>query len=61
MEVGFTVDHAHSNYPSTAKWTAGVPEKSFWTGLKLRGKQRLEIVTYRCPKCGLLQSYAPQG
>jgi hypothetical protein len=59
MEVGFVVDHAHANSPTVAKWTAGSPEKSFWMGIKLRGKVRHEIVTYRCPRCGFLQSYAP--
>ncbi|MCC7001928.1 MAG: hypothetical protein IT357_07210 [Gemmatimonadaceae bacterium] len=59
MEVGFVVDHAHANSPTVAKWTAGTPEKSFWYGIKLRGKERLSIVTYRCPKCAVLHSYAP--
>jgi Domain of unknown function (DUF6487) len=59
MEVGFVVDYAHANSPTVAKWTAGAPEKSFWFGLKLRGKERVPIVTYRCPKCALLQLYAP--
>ncbi len=59
MEVGFTADHGHANSLMVSKWTAGVPEKSFWLGLKVRGKERHEIVTYRCPRCGFLQSYAP--
>jgi len=29
-----------------------------WTGLKLRGKDKLAITTYRCGRCGYLESYA---
>ena len=43
-----------------AQWVAGDPEYSFWMGggLKLRGKDRLDITTYRCPRCGYVESYA---
>ena len=43
---------------SVPKWSAGEPVRSIWTGLKLRGKDRLEISTFRCPRCGYLESYA---
>ena len=29
-----------------------------WTGLKLRGKAKQDVVTYRCKRCGYLESYA---
>jgi hypothetical protein len=34
--------------------------RSYWTGTKIRGKEQLEIHTFRCPKCGFLESYAHQ-
>ncbi len=50
------------DYSSTQQeWAEGPPEKSFWTGFKLKGKEKLRVATYRCPKCGLLQSYAPSA
>lgn len=43
---------------SVPKWVEGEAKKSIWTGLKLRGRQRLEVSTYRCRRCGYLESYA---
>jgi hypothetical protein len=40
-------------------WIDGAPEPSFWSGLKLKGHQRLPVTTYRCSACGYLESYAP--
>jgi hypothetical protein len=39
-------------------WMEGNPEKSFWTGLKTTGRQRYSVMTYRCERCGFLESYA---
>lgn len=59
MEPGYTVD---SGYGKTAvpQWVAGEPETSLWMGggLKLRGKVKLDMTTYRCRRCGYLESYA---
>jgi hypothetical protein len=57
MDEGFIKDETHgSAYAS--KWVEGPPEKSFWTGTKIRGKKQVEIATFRCSKCGYLESYA---
>jgi hypothetical protein len=40
-------------------WVAGLPEHSIWTGLKLKGRTQLQTLTYRCTRCGYLESYAP--
>lgn len=58
MEEGFVPDLGHLNIPSQPKWTEGEPKRSFWTGLHLGNRDRLPIATYRCPQCGLLQSFA---
>ena len=58
MEPGFTLDHAHGTNV-VAEWVEGEPEKSIWTGIKLRKKTRLRIRTWRCRRCGYLESYAP--
>lgn len=57
MESGFLVDEGYGSR-GVPKWTAGAPEKSYWSGLKLRGKELREVSTYRCRRCGYLESYA---
>ena len=57
MEDGFIVDFKEGG-PSAAQWVEGPPQTSFWTGLKLRDKQKRQIATFCCPKCGFLESYA---
>jgi hypothetical protein len=57
MDEGFIIDETHGAMKSQ-KWVQGAPEYSFWFGLKLRGKKRLGVSTYRCGRCGCLESYA---
>jgi hypothetical protein len=59
MESGFVVDKAGQSAAFAPEWAEGVPQRSFWTGLKLAGRERLAVVTYRCSTCGYLVSYAP--
>jgi predicted nucleic-acid-binding Zn-ribbon protein len=57
MEEGFIKDESYgTTYPS--QWVEGAPEKSFWTGLKTRGKDQVVVSTFRCVNCGYLESYA---
>jgi len=56
MEVGWLMDFTPGKFaPPT--WLKGIFEKGFW-GAKLHGKERLPVHTYRCPKCGRLESFA---
>jgi hypothetical protein len=57
MESGFVLDITHGAIVQSS-WVEGAPIKSVWTGLKLKGRQRLPVTTYRCKKCGFLESYA---
>lgn len=57
MEEGFIVDHGHGTN-TQAVWVEGPPQRSFWTGLKLRGKELRPVLTFCCPGCGYLESYA---
>ena len=57
MESGYILDEGYGTR-TVAKWVAGEPERSIWTGLKLRGKAPHDVVTYRCKGCGYLESYA---
>ena len=60
MSAGFTFGK-HQGGASVPSWIGGAPEKSLWTGVKLRGKTPLEITTWRCKRCGFLESYAPSA
>jgi hypothetical protein len=57
MSQGFVIDRGYSwNYVGT--WQAGAPRKSFWSGVReLKGGQ-LPVDTWRCDRCGYLESYA---
>ena len=58
MEPGHVIDEGYGTR-TVANWVAGEPERSIWTGLKLRGKSKVAVTSYRCRRCGYLESYAP--
>ena len=58
MEEGFILDNAHGTRVQS-EWIEGLPERTRWTGLKLKGKEHLPVTTFRCLQCGYLESYAP--
>jgi hypothetical protein len=58
MELGIVLDKGHYNLPSASEWLEGQPETSFWSGLKMKGHQKFPVRSYRCPRCGYLESYA---
>lgn len=39
------------------KWLEGAPQWSIW-GLKTRNRQVLPVESFRCERCGYLESYA---
>lgn len=57
MGAGFVLDATYGAN-TVGTWIEGAPVKSIWTGLKLRGRRRLPIETWRCTRCGFLESYA---
>lgn len=58
MEGGFILDNTYGARLQS-EWVEGAPERSRWTGVKLTGKELLPILTFRCARCGYLESYAP--
>lgn len=59
MEEGFVLDHTqHAGYAQAA-WIEGPPTRSFWTGVKIKGREQHPVTTLRCATCGYLESYAP--
>jgi hypothetical protein len=57
MEVGYVPDGTHSGFQRQS-WFPGEPKPSFWMGLKLKADELVPVTTFRCPKCGYLESYA---
>ena len=57
MSEGFVADHTHGGF-AVSSWVEGPPAKSIWVGVQLTGKPRSEIATWRCRRCGFLESYA---
>jgi rubrerythrin len=55
MEEGVTLDLESRR---TQTWLRG-PVEQKWFGIKTRGKELRRVITYRCPKCGYLKSFAP--
>ena len=61
MIKGFQLDHGHYGHVHQSEWGAGEPKPSFWWGagtVETKGLRVLEITSYRCEKCGYLESYA---
>ena len=56
MTTGFLLDAGQS--PKAIDWVEGAPEKSFWTGLRLKGRRRFPVMADRCERCGFLELYA---
>ena len=59
MVEGFIVDQGYG-VVHPGKWHPGAPVKSFWTGIKQRKKEQIDIAAYRCDRCGFLENYAVQ-
>ena len=59
MEEGFIADYKGESSAKVSKWVEGEPERSFWLGIKTEGRVNLPVKTFRCVRCGYLESYAP--
>jgi len=61
MEEGFVADQRTQAAAMQQVWYAGEPTLWFWGALKLRGRDSRKVSTYRCRRCGFLESYAEEG
>lgn len=59
MAPGFVLDHSDDSRTVVSTWQGGEPQRSIWTGLKQDKAQQHPITSYRCARCGYLESYAP--
>jgi uncharacterized protein with PIN domain len=60
LEEGFLLDSTH-NAVRVGRWADGPPTYWFLRILRMKGRRRLAIEAGRCPKCGLLQLWAPKA
>lgn len=58
MKPGFVLDKGHGDSPKQQEWQEGPPIKSFWHGMESEGRERHPVLTFRCERCGYLESYA---
>lgn len=57
MGEGFVIDS--TDYAArVARWVEGAPAYGLLRILKTRGRRELPVRTFRCTKCGYLESYA---
>jgi hypothetical protein len=56
MTEGFVLDHTQGGYKQST-WVEGPAEKSVWVGLKLKGRKKIPMTSYRCERCGLVENY----
>ncbi len=59
LDEGFVTDYHAMAFMLPARWIKGAPERSALTGTKKKGKVGLEIVAYRCRRCGVMRFVAP--
>lgn len=57
MKEGFILDNAYGSRHASA-WIEGAPQSSIWSGVKLGGRRAIRVASFRCNRCGYLESYA---
>ena len=58
METGFILDRGHANAKQEQEWVEGDVVKSWWRGLDTTNREMFKVQTFRCTRCGYLESYA---
>jgi hypothetical protein len=54
---GFVIDIGYGG-ASVSPWHEGEPRRSGWLGIRRGDNPPVEIATWRCDRCGFLESYA---
>jgi hypothetical protein len=60
MQEGFVFDRGDYNMKTKPVWVEGVPEESFWSGLKTKGRQMFTVRAFRCAECNYLEFYTAE-
>ena len=57
MVEGFVIDEGYGT-AHVSTWQEGEPRRSIWTGVKKSREDQAKVTTWRCGRCGYLESYA---
>ena len=57
MDAGLMLDRAPGG-PEQPMWIKGTADKGIFGKIKEHDRERLPVVTFRCPTCGRLESIA---
>ena len=57
MAEGFLVDNGYGT-AHISTWQAGEPQRSLLFGVKQKKADQKPVSTFRCERCGYLESYA---
>jgi hypothetical protein len=57
MAEGFLVDNRRQAV-RVVEWAEGAPSFWFLDVLRMRGRRRLPVASWRCRKCGFLEAFA---
>ena len=57
MDAGLMLDRTHGG-SEQPMWIKGTVDKGIFGMIKERDRERLSVVTFRCPTCGRLESFA---
>lgn len=61
MEAGFVADRGDMDISQEAIWASGTPNRSFWrASVVQKGARSFSVATWRCERCGFLESYATE-
>jgi ribosomal protein S27AE len=60
MSAGVIADIGYGQWV-VASFLPGEPKVSRWFGLRVRKKDLIPVTTWRCGRCGYLESYASVG
>ncbi len=57
MDGGLILDRTQGG-PEEPMWIKGAADKGFFGKIKDHDRERFPVTTFRCPKCGRLESFA---
>jgi predicted nucleic-acid-binding Zn-ribbon protein len=57
LSAGFIVDQGHG-LAEASKWQDGEPKRVWYGGVRMSKDDQFGITTFRCDRCGYLESYA---
>ena len=59
METGFMIERSGGPGDRQVRWVEGEPIPRAWfSGVNTEGQKPIPVTTYRCERCGYLESFA---